>query len=407
MTSDIQKTNCPINKELPLFEQIAPIPPGVRQSSYPMLPFPDRRKGTGIPVPVSSRFLKADTVYTESGSAAIQLALRELKIGCGDQVMLPGYHCPSMVWPILAVGAEPVFLPVTRELQFDIVSIESLYTRRVRAILLPHYFGVMQKSVSQIRTWCDEHRIFLIEDCAHMFYGVTSVGIPGSFGHLAIASTRKFFSGTEGGALISNIDSLKVKLPAATLFDELRSLYDLGQLVWKARMADRPNKNKNGDQYENNVIFQQFAKKNEGTARPATKSELQRSAAHRTACRLVRLLIRIEKHEKSAGIRRSRWLQWRAAMDGLPGVKAFTEDVPTAAPYVFVASLTAPEISFPALKSRGLPIWRWDRIASSDCSVSRRLAVELIQLPVHQSMSDARFQRVINEFIVVFEKLRR
>ena len=46
--------------------------------------------------------------------------------------------------------------------------------------------------------------VVLIEDCAHALYARTGTVLPGSFGDYAIASTRKFIPGAEGGALVAN-----------------------------------------------------------------------------------------------------------------------------------------------------------------------------------------------------------
>ena len=50
--------------------------------------------------------------FTSSGRAAIMLGLESLGVHEGDQVLVPTYHCPTMVAPIIAVGAEPVFYPI-------------------------------------------------------------------------------------------------------------------------------------------------------------------------------------------------------------------------------------------------------------------------------------------------------
>src|SRR6188472_4335877 len=55
---------------------------------------------------------RSDIVFTRSGQAAIGLALRDLAVGPGDRVLVPTYHCPTMIAPVAALGAQPLFFPL-------------------------------------------------------------------------------------------------------------------------------------------------------------------------------------------------------------------------------------------------------------------------------------------------------
>jgi dTDP-4-amino-4,6-dideoxygalactose transaminase len=44
------------------------------------------------------------------------------------------------------------------------------------------------------------------------------------------------------------------------------------------------------------------------------------------------------------------------------------------------------------LKKLGVPIWRWDDMAASDCAISQRYREHLLHLPCHQALSDAELQ---------------
>jgi dTDP-4-amino-4,6-dideoxygalactose transaminase len=48
-------------------------------------------------------------LLTTSGRAAILLALECLDVGPGDLVLLPSYHCPTMVSPVKTLGADAAF----------------------------------------------------------------------------------------------------------------------------------------------------------------------------------------------------------------------------------------------------------------------------------------------------------
>src|SRR5690349_21294936 len=133
---------------------------------------------------------------------AIALALRALQIRPGDKVLVPTYHCPTMIAPVVQCGAQPMFYPVTASGDVDLKWLQRTTLAGARALLATHYFGIPQP-MSGLRAFCDAQRIALIEDCAHAFFGV-SEGVPlGSLGDMAIASLPKFFPVSEGGLIVS------------------------------------------------------------------------------------------------------------------------------------------------------------------------------------------------------------
>ena len=93
----------------------------------------------------------------------------------------------------------------------------------VRAMIVVHYFGLPQP-MTAIRRFCDEHRIALIEDCAHALFGQTDDQPIGSTGDYAIASLAKFLPTTDGGCLVGKRRSALPRTPRKSAIDELRSV---------------------------------------------------------------------------------------------------------------------------------------------------------------------------------------
>ncbi|HEX5126590.1 MAG TPA: DegT/DnrJ/EryC1/StrS family aminotransferase, partial [Rhodocyclaceae bacterium] len=110
------------------------------------------------------------TQLTTSGRAAIALALRVLDVRSGDRVLVPTYHCPTMIAPVVGCGGQPLFYPIDAQGNADIGWLEKADTRGVRALLAAHYFGI-PRSFSALRAFCDARGIALIEDCAHALFG--------------------------------------------------------------------------------------------------------------------------------------------------------------------------------------------------------------------------------------------
>ena len=116
-----------------LFERLAPIPPAYPKPWFPMLPVLGRTGAAGETVRPVSRFLARDTRFTASGAAAILLALRDAGVGRGDRVIIPAYHCPTMVFPVLAIGAEPLFVPIGEDLSVRVDRVDRIAEACTRA----------------------------------------------------------------------------------------------------------------------------------------------------------------------------------------------------------------------------------------------------------------------------------
>ena len=76
-----------------------------------------------------------------SGRMAIALALQHMGVGRGDKVLIPAFHCTSMVDPVVWVGATPVFYRIQEDTQVDLDDIRSRLDPSVRALMITHYFG--------------------------------------------------------------------------------------------------------------------------------------------------------------------------------------------------------------------------------------------------------------------------
>ncbi len=382
-----------------LFHRVEPMPAAQPRSAFTSLPVLGRGGNACDPFVPRSRFLDSDAVFTPSGKSATYLALLDAGVGAGDEVLLPAYHCPTMVHPILALGARPVFVDVEADLTVRTETLQKAASPAARALLLPHFFGLIQPELPRIAQWCAMRGAVLVEDCAHAFYGGPAGVLPGASGDYAIASTRKFFPGSEGGALVANGRRLRRHLPAAPLRDEIRGLFGIleesalygafgswvaGALVRRDPTIGPPTPE---------------AALAEAAPAEASSCEIETAVPRRAATRLTIAIVRRAHHARVAGVRRWRYRRWAEAVEGLPGIAPFRGQLPDElVPYVFPVRLLRPREQFRALRYAGLSIWRWDKIAQSGCRTSERLAAELIQLPCQQSLPDAAFEQQMRAF---------
>lgn len=156
-------------------------------------------------------------ITVASGTDSLEIALRALGIGPGDEVITVPFTWISSAEVIGLVGAKPVFVdiePLSFNIEVD--SIEAAITPRTKAIMPVSLFGQMP-DYDRINSIAAKHGIAVIEDGAQSF-GATRHG-GRSCGVTAIASTSFFPAKPlgcygDGGALFTSDDDLNEKMRA-------------------------------------------------------------------------------------------------------------------------------------------------------------------------------------------------
>lgn len=147
----------------------------------------------------------AFAISLANGTVALELALRALDIGSGDEVIVPARSFFATASAVVAVGAIPVFADIELNSHtIDPRSVQRLVNGRTRAILCVHLAG-WPCAMDELDAVAHRHGLWLIEDCAQA-HGARYNGRPvGSFGDAAAFSfcTDKIMStGGEGGMLL-------------------------------------------------------------------------------------------------------------------------------------------------------------------------------------------------------------
>ena len=154
-------------------------------------------------------------VAVSSGTAALELALRALRIGAGDEVIMPSYVCPAPWLATQRVGAQATLVDIDLDtFNIDPLAACQAVTNRTRAIIVPHLFGLPADLTALERLG-----IPLIEDCAQTL-GAMEQGRPvGTVGRLTVCSfyATKLLCTGEGGMVLSN---------EGTLLERVRSLHE-------------------------------------------------------------------------------------------------------------------------------------------------------------------------------------
>jgi dTDP-4-amino-4,6-dideoxygalactose transaminase len=154
-----------------------------------------------------SGFFSVPTIRSyNKGRVALEIALRTLGVGRGDEVILPAFCCTTVVPPVLATGAVPVLADVGPQLNLTPESVENALTSRTRAVIVPHLFG-NPADIEGIESLARSKGIRVIDDAAQAFGATLNGRLLGTFGDLGIVSfgSGKVCFGLGGGVLISKL----------------------------------------------------------------------------------------------------------------------------------------------------------------------------------------------------------
>jgi dTDP-4-amino-4,6-dideoxygalactose transaminase len=145
-----------------------------------------------------------EAVAVSSGTAALHLALLAHGIGSGDEVITTPFSFQATANMILATGAHPVFVDVGEDGNIDASKVEGAVTPKTKALLPVHLYG----RLCDMATLChiaEHHGLALIEDAAQAHAAQAGGRYAGSFGTgcFSLYATKNITAG-EGGIVTTN-----------------------------------------------------------------------------------------------------------------------------------------------------------------------------------------------------------
>jgi len=334
-----------------------------------------------------------------SGRVAIALALRHAGIGEGHEVLVPAYHCDSMVAPVRLVGAHPVFYRIGTDAQVDFSDLATKVTSETRALILTHFFGFPQ-DVRRAQAFCQERGLVMLEDCAHAFFGEQDGIALGSAGDYAIASSMKFFPVFDGGILASKrFDLSEIALRKPSFPFELKAL---SNIVERALSYDRLGTIgtlfKYGLKAKDHAwrLIKHHSPVIAGARYAPGSSEggyvLEPEWLDVRMSRVSSLILKFSNYGRITERRRANYRYLLEHLGSLPGLRPlFPELPPGVVPLNYPTVVENPATLFPALKMAGVPIWRFgeylDReITEEVCANSCYLSRHVFQFPCHPEL---------------------
>lgn len=158
-----------------------------------------------------------------NGTAALEIALSALRIGLGDEVIVPDFTFVATASAVLFTGAMPVMVDVDPGTYcIDAELVEKAITPRTKAIIAVHVAG-HPADLDALQAIARKHGLFLVEDSSHAHgseWKGRKIGGIGDVGTFSFQASKLMTAG-EGGVVITNDDELAVRI---------RSVHDCGRM---------------------------------------------------------------------------------------------------------------------------------------------------------------------------------
>jgi len=149
-------------------------------------------------------------LLTTSCTDALEMCSMLINIKTGDEVIVPSYTFVSTALAFVRQGAKVIFADSKPDSpNMDVSKIESLITKKTKAIVVVHYAGIAV-DMDSVMELAHKYNLYVIEDAAQAidsFYKGKPLGGIGHLGTFSFHETKNIISG-EGGMLVINDDNL-------------------------------------------------------------------------------------------------------------------------------------------------------------------------------------------------------
>ena len=150
------------------------------------------------------------SIAVSSGTAALEIALKSLKLKTGDEVIIPNF---TIISNALAVLKENLTIRLIdcniKDWNMDISQIEKKITKKTKAIIATHIYNFPLR-IDILKKICQKHKIILIEDAAEVVGQKLNNKLCGSYGDISTFSfyANKQITTGEGGMITTNNKNL-------------------------------------------------------------------------------------------------------------------------------------------------------------------------------------------------------
>jgi perosamine synthetase len=338
-----------------------------------------------------------------SGRSAVSLACRLLGLGAGHEVLVPAYNCGMEIDAVLHSGAAVAGYRVSRQCDIDLADLAARRSSRTRAVYLIHYFG-WEQPMEELRRWCDDEGLLLIEDCALALFSRGPSGGIGRMGDAVIFSLPKTLGFCHGG-LLSLPRSRSVDVPRlspagfTTWLKEIRhsarsmTLGTLEQLgLYGALLGARRRLGRHSRALDTDAGLPRMPDEYYFNAQTHANRGLGPWASAVASSASCEEIVRRRRHN---------YLRLAGALDGIPDVKPLFRHLPDGVCPLSLPLLVSNRDAYvEVLLGKGIPAFPWwagfhrNGIEWAQFPEACWLKHHVLTLPVHQGLDDRHLNHV-------------
>ena len=187
----------------------------------------------------------SSAIGVANGTDAIEIALRALNIGFGDEVITVSHTAVATIAAIEATGASVVLVDVDPKFYtLNPNQLKGLLTKKTKAIIAVHLYG-QAADLDPIITFCNLNKIYLIEDASQAHgakYNNKRLGSIGDIGCFSCYPTKNLGAIGDAGLVTTNNEELASRI---------RRIREYG---WKNRVSMQPGRNSRLDELQAAIL---------------------------------------------------------------------------------------------------------------------------------------------------------
>jgi len=171
-------------------------------------------------------------IAVNSGTSALEIALRSLGLERGDEVLVPTNTFAATAAVVVLAGGKPVFTDIDgKSLCVDLKNVQKCITKRTKGVMAVHIGGLICPEIKAMREFCVDKDLFLIEDAAHAQGSLLEAKPAGSFGDAGCFSfyPTKVMTTGEGGMITTDREDVAKK--AAVLRDQGKESFSGNEII--------------------------------------------------------------------------------------------------------------------------------------------------------------------------------
>jgi perosamine synthetase len=149
-------------------------------------------------------------VSVNSGTAALEISLRHFRLK-GREVIVPTNTFISTPNSVIFAGGKPVFADMNENtLGIDVDDVKRKVSSKTAGVIVVHIAGLVCPQINELKQFCEENGLFLLEDAAHAHGAMMDEKKAGTFGDAGCFSfyPTKVMTTCEGGMIITNNERL-------------------------------------------------------------------------------------------------------------------------------------------------------------------------------------------------------